>query len=68
MRIVLNVVGILLGITGLVWTLQGANILPGSFMTGSTFWLVVGILCLIVSGGMLYFANRQTGSRSADSE
>jgi hypothetical protein len=28
---------------GLVWTLQGAGILPGSVMSGDPFWVVAGL-------------------------
>ena len=38
-------------LVGLVWTLQGAGILPGSFMSGDAFWLVAG-LGLIASAGV----------------
>jgi hypothetical protein len=62
MRIVLNSFGILLAGAGLVWTLQGANILPGSFMTGQPFWLVTGLICLGIGAGLLVFANRQRGA------
>jgi hypothetical protein len=33
-KIVLNVIAILLILSGGIWFLQGINILPGSFMTG----------------------------------
>jgi len=58
MKIALNVVGFLLAAAGLIWALQGANVLPGSFMTGSTFWLVVGIICLLAGAGLVFIANR----------
>ena len=35
---------------GGVWMLQGVGVLPGSFMTGQTFWAVVGALMLVVGG------------------
>jgi hypothetical protein len=62
MKIALNVFGILLAAAGLIWALQGANILPGSFMTGDPFWLVTGTICLLVGAGLLYFANRKAGA------
>jgi hypothetical protein len=34
--------------TGVVWFLQGINIIPGSFMTGDIRWAVAGIFSLIV--------------------
>ena len=33
---------------GGVWLLQGVGILPGSFMTGQTFWAVMGVIVLAV--------------------
>jgi hypothetical protein len=41
-RPVLVVVGVLLVVVGVVWTLQGLGYLPGSVMTGVTLWAVVG--------------------------
>jgi uncharacterized membrane-anchored protein YitT (DUF2179 family) len=35
-------VGVVLTLTGLVWTLQGLNILPGSVMSGVTLWAMLG--------------------------
>jgi len=29
---------------GGIWFLQGIRVLPGSFMTGSRFWMVTGAL------------------------
>ncbi len=40
------VLGGLLVLIGAVWTLQGANVIGGSFMTGSTLWLVIGLVVL----------------------
>ena len=42
-----RVVGLLLVLIGAVWTLQGFGVVGGSFMTGSTTWLVIGL----VTGG-----------------
>ena len=41
-RPVLVVVGVLLVVVGVVWTMQGLGYLPGSVMTGVTLWAVVG--------------------------
>jgi hypothetical protein len=40
MTIVGNIVGAILVFFGLVWFLQGINVLPGSFMTGRIKWAV----------------------------
>ncbi len=45
--------GVLL-LIGIIWVLQGINILPGSFMTGQLFWAFAGAVC-IVAGGVLIF-------------
>ncbi len=51
-------------LVGLVWTLQGAGILPGSFMTGSRVWLAIGIILDVVGGYLLYRGMaRQSRSR-----
>ena len=40
--------GVILTGAGLVWTLQGLNVLPGSVMSGSSFWATAGPLVLVV--------------------
>ena len=46
MRLILSVAGMLLTVIGLVWFLQGINVLPGSFMTGQIRWAVFGGLAM----------------------
>ena len=36
------VLALVLALAGLVWLGQGLGFIPGSFMTGSPFWAVVG--------------------------
>ena len=62
MKIALTVVGILLAAMGLIWALQGANVLPGSFMTGDPKWLVIGIVCLLAGGALVFFSNRRAST------
>jgi len=38
---------------GLVWTLQGAGVVKGSFMTGSSLWLWIGLACAAIGIGVL---------------
>jgi hypothetical protein len=60
---VLNIVGVLLALTGLVWILQGIGLLPGSFMSGQSQWAVIGIVVVAIGGGLLVYNNRgQAGS------
>ncbi len=58
MRYVLLVVGGLMALMGGVWTVQGVGILPGSFMTGQSFWAVVGSLTLAAGGILAFFGFR----------
>ena len=47
-RIVLVVVGALVALAGIVWTLQGLGYISGSFMTGATLWAVVGPVVALI--------------------
>jgi hypothetical protein len=38
MRMVVRVLAVLLIAGGIIWILQGINVLPGSFMTGQIQW------------------------------
>lgn len=50
MTVARRILGVLLVLTGAVWMGQGLRLIQGSSMTGSTFWAVVGGLC--VAGGL----------------
>ena len=58
MRIALNVIGVLLLLIGIIWILQGINVLPGSFMTGQMKWAAYGGLAVVAGLGALYAARR----------
>ncbi len=53
MKSILPLLGVLLSIVGVIWILQGINILPGSFMTGVPFWAFAGLVALIVGIGLI---------------
>lgn len=58
MRKTLNIIGALLVFFGVVWFLQGINILPGSFMTGQIQWAVYGAIAIAVGAVLLVAAHR----------
>ncbi|MGZ3157771.1 MAG: hypothetical protein ACXU7D_05710 [Burkholderiaceae bacterium] len=58
MKTILKVLGILLMLMGIVWFLQGLNVLPGSFMTGQMQWAVYGGLAFVV-GLVLLIASKR---------
>ncbi len=58
MKTTLSIVGILLFLAGLVFFLQGINILPGSYMTGDPQWAINGGIMMLVGAGLYFFARR----------
>jgi hypothetical protein len=46
------VLGVVMVAAGSVWFLQGIRVLPGSFMTGSRFWVVTGALVGLAGIGL----------------
>lgn len=51
-------IGALLVIVGLVWFLQGIDVLGGSGMSGKTLWAVIGPIVAIVGAGIFVGALR----------
>ncbi|UFS59549.1 hypothetical protein [Subtercola endophyticus] len=47
-RIALVVVGVIALIVGVVFAGQGANLIPGSSMTGDRMWLYIGVIVGVV--------------------
>lgn len=44
----LVVAGVVLALLGLLFTLQGAGVIKGSAMSGTTFWTVAGPVIIVV--------------------
>jgi hypothetical protein len=59
MKIALNVVGVLLFLTGVVWFFQGIGVILGSFMSNTTQWTLIGLLCVVLGLGLLVINNRR---------
>ena len=58
-RFALIIAGSLALLMGLVFVGQGANLIPGSFMTGDPTWLVVGLILAVVGVVLLVVALRR---------
>lgn len=58
------ILGIVLVLIGLLWTLQGLNVLGGSVMSGSPLWGTIGPIVLIVGVVLILVAllRRRRGS------
>ena len=61
MRWTLVVVGGLLILVGGVWMLQGAGVIGGSFMSGSSLWFVIGLICALIGIAIVVQGVRRRG-------
>jgi hypothetical protein len=60
MRMGLMIVGALAVLAGLVWTLQGLDVLGGSAMSGEPIWAVIGPAVAVI-GVVLIVAGLRRG-------
>jgi cyanate permease len=58
-RAPLVIFGVIALIVGLIFAGQGANIIPGSVMTGDHKWLYIGLVLAFVGIVMLVFGLRR---------
>ncbi len=59
MRWVGSIFGVLLVLIGLVWILQGVNVLVGSFMSGQIQYAILGLVVAIIGAALVFFSNRR---------
>jgi protein-S-isoprenylcysteine O-methyltransferase Ste14 len=57
MKIVKTIAGVVLLLLGALWTLQGANIVGGSVMSGQSQWLYIGIVVALAGLALLYWTH-----------
>jgi hypothetical protein len=70
MRILLNIIGALLAFLGVIWFLQGTNIMPyppGGFMNGQTKWVINGAVAFLIGVILLVWANRKKRGQASPS-
>jgi len=62
---VLPVIGAILLVVGVLWSLQGAGAVGGGAMSGHSQWLVIGIVVALVGVALLVsgVAKRRAGRR-----
>jgi hypothetical protein len=58
-RIVMLVIGALLFLAGILWTLQGLDVIGGSGMSGHAIWAVIGVIVAII-GAVLFVRTIRT--------
>ncbi len=56
------ILGVLLILVGLVWTLQGLDLMGGSVMSGVTLWAIVGPIVALVGVYVLWRGVRRARS------
>jgi len=59
MKWLLNIFGATLVLVGIVWFLQGLNVLLGSFMSGNSLYTLLGALLVVTGTIILVFTNRR---------
>ena len=59
MKITVQVFSVLLFLTGLVFFLQGINVLPGSYMTGDPQWAINGGIAMAIGIGLFVWMVRR---------
>jgi hypothetical protein len=64
MRWVWVIVGVLALGTGVLWTLQGLNIVAGSAMSGQGIFVIIGPIVALIGVALLFIGFRQRPSAS----
>lgn len=59
MKTALQVFSVLLLLAGLVFFLQGINVLPGSYMTGEPQWAINGGIAMAIGIGLFGWVSRR---------
>lgn len=60
-----GIIGVLLCVVGVVWILQGINVLHGSGMSGHGLYAVLGAVVFVIGGALLTWAWRIRNSGTA---
>jgi len=58
-KTILKVFAVLLMLAGVIWTLQGLNLLPGTFMRGDPQWVINGAITALIGAGLFWFIKRK---------
>jgi hypothetical protein len=60
MKPLANVIAVLATLVGVLWVLQGTNVVRGSFMSGQSLWLYIGIVLVVGGAIALWWINLQS--------
>lgn len=56
--------GIILALLGILWSLQGANLVGGSTMSGQVIWIWIGVPVALVGLGLVVLGVRPRERRT----
>jgi hypothetical protein len=62
MRVIWILVGAIAVVAGVVWTLQGLDVLGGSPMSGDSTWAIVGPIVAVIGMLIFLFGLRRRGA------
>jgi hypothetical protein len=58
MRLAIRILAALLIFLGVIWILQGINILPGSYMSGHVQWAWRGAIVVLLGAALMFVQRR----------
>lgn len=61
MKLIGDIVGVIMALTGLFWVLQGTGVVPVGFMARQAQWVVIGLVVAVVGVGILVYTHRRAG-------
>jgi hypothetical protein len=59
MRIAIGVLGVFVALFGLLWALQGFGVVPGSPMSNTITWSIIGPIVLVIGIALVFVAFRR---------
>ena len=59
------VAGVILLLIGILWTLQGSNVITGSGMSGQKLWFLIGLVAAVVGIVLLVAGARRPRKKTS---
>ncbi|HEY2063887.1 MAG TPA: hypothetical protein VGH57_36310 [Amycolatopsis sp.] len=59
------VAGVILLLIGILWTLQGSNVITGSGMSGQKMWFLIGLVAAVVGIVLLVAGARRSPKKTS---
>ncbi|WP_328605091.1 hypothetical protein OG943_34410 [Amycolatopsis sp. NBC_00345] len=59
------VAGVILLLIGVLWTLQGSNVITGSGMSGQKMWFLIGLVAVVVGLVLLVTGARRSPKKTS---